>query len=180
MGRNLREYRKEHVRGPHRWHVRLPHKYLCGGRTGQGLYIRLCSVYVNRIYYWYSFVSGGGFKYCHEMSADEIPYERVTPEQLGVRSGPSRAEYTRVAASDYRLFQPSARLTLLVLFSVRTFGEDQKGGWVSLTRSKYERFDLSDRYVRSRAVRAVEREGRMEVRRRQGATTLLRPLRATS
>ncbi len=119
-------------------------------------------------------MSGGEFEYRPDMAADDIPVTRYSPGELGVTAGPRVAEYTRVAASDYQLFNPSARLTLLVLFALRTFGEDQAGGWVALSRRQYARFGLADRHVRDRAVRAVAREGALEVRRRQGRTTLLR------
>ena len=37
-----------------------------------------------------------------------------------------------------------------------------------------ERFNLTDRYIRRRAIKALERDGTVEVRRPPGACTLLR------
>jgi len=68
----------------------------------------------------------------------------------------------------------SRRLILCLLFAPTVFGEDAPGGWTKLGRGLTERFGLRDRYVRRRAVQALERGGVVEVRRRQGATTLLR------
>ncbi|EDZ42131.1 hypothetical protein RB2083_1646 [Rhodobacteraceae bacterium HTCC2083] len=54
------------------------------------------------------------------------------------------------------------------------FGEDAPGGWTKLGSGLTERFGLTDRYIRRRAIKTVERDGRVEVRRRVGACTLLR------
>ena len=116
----------------------------------------------------------GDFIYRPDMSVDDIPAERVGLGDLGLNKAPRPTEYTRVPVASYPLFPPSSRLILCLLFAPTVFGEDAPGGWTKLGRGLTERFGLRDRYVHRRAVQALERGGVVEVRRRQGATTLLR------
>ncbi len=114
------------------------------------------------------------FVYRPDMSANEIPIERVGPSELGLPKRDRSAEYTRVPLASYKLFPPQSRLILCLIFARDVFGEDAPGGWNKLGSGLAGRFGLEDRYVRRRAVAAVERDGVAEVRRRKGATTLLR------
>lgn len=114
------------------------------------------------------------FVYRPEMLADEIPVEPVDPRDLGLAESVRPNEFTRVPSTSYRLFPPSSRLVLCLIFARDVFGEDAPGGWVKLGRGLAGRFGLTDRYVRRRAVKALERAGIAEVRRRRGASTLLR------
>ena len=117
---------------------------------------------------------GDTFVYSSAMSADEIPTERISPRDLGVPEIKRPAEYTCVPSVAYHLFPPASRLVLCLMFARDVFGADAPGGWTKLGSGLAERFDLTDRYVRRRAVAALERGGVVEVRRRRGATTLLR------
>lgn len=114
------------------------------------------------------------FVYRDDMSADEIPVERVDLRDLGLPASHRPAEYTRVPASLYPLFPPASRLLLGLMFARDVFGEDAPGGWTKLGQGLTQRFDLTDRYVRRRAVAALLKQGVVEVRHRKGATTLLR------
>lgn len=114
------------------------------------------------------------FVYRPNMPADEIPAERVDPRELGLAIDVRPAEFTRVPSTAYQLFPPHSRLILCLIFARDVFGEDAPGGWTKLGRGLVARFGLEDRYVRRRAVAAVERAGLAEVRRRRGASTLLR------
>ena len=118
--------------------------------------------------------SSDEFVYRDSMAADEIPVERVDPGELGITAPIRPAEFTRVPASMYMQFPPSSRLVLCLIFARDVFGEDAPGGWTKLGRGLAERFGLTDRYVRRRAVAALERKGLVEVRRRSGACTMLR------
>ena len=114
------------------------------------------------------------FVYRADMSADEIPVEQVSLSAMGVVRAPRPTEYAKVPAALYHLFQPADRLLLCFIFARDVFGEDAPGGWTKLGSGLTERFGLTDRYIRRRAIKTVERDGRVEVRRRVGACTLLR------
>jgi hypothetical protein len=114
------------------------------------------------------------FVYRSDLSADEIPAERISPKELGLPERDRSAEYTRVPLSSYKLFPPHSRLILCLIFARDVFGEDAPGGWNKLGSGLAGRFGLEDRYVRRRAVAALERHNVVEVLRRKGATTLLR------
>lgn len=114
------------------------------------------------------------FVYRPDMVADEIPAERVDSRDLGLSASIRPKEFTRVPSTAYRMFPPSSRLVLCLLFARDVFGEDAPGGWTKLGQGLTKRFGLTDRYVRRRAVAAIERAGIVEVRRRRGSSTLLR------
>lgn len=114
------------------------------------------------------------FTYRTGMSADEIPVEQVSLSEMGVVRAPRPTEYAKVPAALYHVFQPADRLLLCLIFASDVFPEDAPGGWTKLGSGLSERFDLTDRYVRGRAINALERDGKVEVRRRPGACTLLR------
>ena len=115
-----------------------------------------------------------GFVYHPDMAADEIPAVSVSPRDLGVKESVRRAEFVRVPSAIYQLFTPADRLLLCLIFAREVFGEDAPGGWIRLRRELTNRFGLDDRSVRMRAVAALERQGVAEVRRRNGAASLLR------
>jgi hypothetical protein len=114
------------------------------------------------------------FVYRADMSADEIPVEQVSLGAIGAVHALRPAEYAKVPSALYPLFQPADRLLLCFIFARDVFGEDAPGGWTKLGSGLTERFGLTDRYIRRRAIKTVERDGRVEVRRRVGACTLLR------
>jgi len=114
------------------------------------------------------------FTYRTGMSADEIPVEQVSLSAMGVVRAPRPTEYAKVPAALYHLFQPADRLLLCLIFARDVFPEDAPGGWTKLGSGLSERFGLTDRYVRGRAIKTLERDGTAEVRRRAGACTLLR------
>mgnify|MGYP001581166600 FL=1 len=114
------------------------------------------------------------FVYRADMSADEIPVEQVSLSAIGAVHALRPAEYAKVPSALYPLFQPADRLLLCLILARDVFGEDAPGGWTKLGSGLSERFDLTDRYVRRRAIKALERDGKVEVRRRPGACTLLR------
>ncbi len=116
----------------------------------------------------------GAFVYRADMSADEIPVERVSQSAMGIVGATRPAEYAKVPSAMYHLFQPADRLLLCLIFARDVFREDAPGGWTKLGSGLTGRFGLTDRDVRRRAVNALERDGEIEVRRRKGATTLLR------
>lgn len=114
------------------------------------------------------------FVYRVDMSADEIPVEQVSLSSMGVVRTPRPAEYAKVPSALYYLFQPADRLLLCLIFARDVFKEDAPGGWTKLSSGLSERFDLTNRYVRHRAINTLERKGTVEVRRPPGACTLLR------
>ena len=114
------------------------------------------------------------FVYRADMSADEIPVEQVSLSAMGVVRAPRPTEYAKVPAALYHLFQPADRLLLCLIFARDVFGEDSPSGWTKLGSGLTKRFDLTDRDVRRRAIKTLERAGKVEVRRRAGACTLLR------
>ena len=114
------------------------------------------------------------FVYRADMSADEIPVEQVSLSAMGVARAPRPTEYAKVPSALYHLFQPADRLLLCLIFARDVFREDAPGGWTKLGSGLSERFGLTDRYVRSRAIKTLERHGKVEARRRAGACTLLR------
>ena len=114
------------------------------------------------------------FTYRAGMSADEIPVEQVSLSAMGVVRAPRPTEYAKVPSALYQLFQPADRLLLCLIFASDVFPEDAPGGWTKLGSGLSERFGLTDRYVRGRAIKTLERDGTAEVRRRAGACTLLR------
>ena len=118
--------------------------------------------------------SSSDFVYRADMSADEIPVEQVSPSAMGVVRAPRPAEYARVSSALYPLFQPADRLLLCLIFARDVFREDAPGGWTKLGSGLTERFGLTDRYIRRRAINALKRDGTVEVRRPPGACTLLR------
>ncbi len=126
-----------------------------------------------------SSVTPDDFVYRPDMLPDEIPAEKVDPRDLGLAASFRPAEFTRVPSNAYCLFPPASRLVLCLIFARDVFGEDAPGGWVKLGRGLRERFGLTDRYVRRRAVAAIERAGIAEVRRRRGSNTMLRLNKAT-
>ncbi|HCQ66202.1 MAG TPA: hypothetical protein DIU07_14095 [Rhodobacteraceae bacterium] len=120
-----------------------------------------------------SHTSPDDFIYRDDMSADEIPVERVDLRNLGLPASNRPAEYTRVLSALYDLFPPASRLLLGLIFARDVFGEDAPGGWTKLGRGLTRRFGLTDRCVRRRAVAALQRQGVVDVRRRKGGTTHL-------
>jgi hypothetical protein len=104
--------------------------------------------------------SSTAFVYRADMSADEIPVEKVSPRAMGVVRAPRPAEYAKVPSTFYPLFQPADRLLLCLIFARDVFREDAPGGWTKLGSGLTERFNLTDRYIRRRAIKALERENR--------------------
>ena len=118
--------------------------------------------------------SPDAFVYRPDMSADEIPVERVSPIEMGIVEPSRPAEYVKVRSADWCLFQPAARLLMCLTFAQDVFGEDAPGGWTKLGSGLTGRFGLVDRDVRRRAIAALEKRDVVEVRRRKGACTQLR------
>lgn len=114
------------------------------------------------------------FVYRADMSADEIPVENVSLSAMGVVRAPRPEEYAKVPSALYQLFQPADRLLLCLIFARDVFREDAPGGWTKVGAGLQERFHLTDRYTRRRAIDTLERNGTVEVRRRPGAYTFLR------
>ena len=109
-----------------------------------------------------------------EVSSDDTDERKLSAHELGVVDKVRHAEYTHVPSSAYRLFPPSARLLLALLFARRVFGEDQPGDWIRLGQGLTSRFSLEDKDVRRRAVTALEKAGIVSVKRRRGKCALLR------
>jgi hypothetical protein len=82
-------------------------------------------------------------------------------------------QFAHVPMAAWRLFPPQARILLLLQRLTTVFPADETGGWYRLSTSRLADAGLDDRYQRRRALAQLERDGVVELDRRNGKKTIL-------
>ena len=104
--------------------------------------------------------------------ADTIPVDGA-PRQFRQPATRNVDQFAYVPMAAWRLFPPQARVLLLLQRLTTVFPADEAGGWYRLSKSRLADAGLDDRYQRRRALVQLERDGLVELDRRNGRQTVL-------
>lgn len=100
-----------------------------------------------------------------------------SPHNSGARAV---GQFACVPMTGWNLFPPQSRLLLLLQRLSVMFPADENGGWYRLSSSRLNDAGLDDRFQRRRALEQLERNGILEVDRRNGRQTILVRFSATA
>ena len=100
---------------------------------------------------------------------DVIPVD----EKITYRSK-SKSNYVIMPLETASLMPPEGRVIMFLQYLNKTSKEDDKGGWFKMNATRAEKFALTDKDARHRAICALEKRGTIEVRRFTGKSPYLR------